>query len=191
MNYSHLETMEYDYFKAYSQAKEKHKPLQAKLKELSEQLSLTFNSSTKFRIMNEMKTIEDEINSDNQRLLTQKEAIEQKKSELRKADYIKQTTEARSKIVDYTVRAILSNHQTTTVRPINENAQSKKINYQDLLNVITLLEDDSFLKMVELVEIHHLNIALLSTEFLMLYSVWKRLESLEVEIQDCLNMFYN
>ena len=187
-SYQNIEKLENAFREALNAHREKHKPLKAKLKELLEQLNLTFNSNKKFEILNEMKEIEDLIKKDEKQLSSQKEHIEKQKAQLRKSEYIEKTRfyqqkeiEARQKLREITKSPIQVSNETPCSSPV--------FSVSNWLVVLNLLCDEDFLSLVEMLEKRASNHLFFSSLFWNLYSLSNQLDFLDNEIKACLKLF--
>ena len=174
-------TTEMEIFEISYQLKEKHKPLKERLKSLSKQLSIAWESGHKLSIMNEMKLIEDEIKSDEMKLKRLNELLEQQKSEYRKNIYKKQTIQYLKKANSYNSSQI----NVSNLEPIYNN----DFDLKNLERVIELISSDDFLYLVkQLQDNPHLKPIKLSPNFFVLYSIWLKLDLVEAEIKQCLSL---
>ena len=82
MNNQQIDDLETRLWMAQSHLKQKHQPLEAQLKQLSEELKNTWRSSKKLEIMNHMSEIEQQIKNDRDSLKRIQEGIELLKSPL-------------------------------------------------------------------------------------------------------------
>ncbi len=148
---------------------------------LSQELALTFNSSKKFEIMQQMNKIESKINKDIQYLRNQQEYIENEKRKIRIKYYQTKTTEYQA-IARNTTKSIYQSN-IPQLNLINYKSDNINDSLNNLELIISLLYDPSFLTLVEQIEKNLVTINDIPLIFKILYKLWQQLDFIEFEIK--------